>query len=310
MNEHSDLFWALQGGGNSFCLVTRFDLRTFDSPSIMLAMPFYGTGAQIKEEFLNSVLNYVNQGSSDPKAAIIPLANLGTGYPEITYSSTLFYNGNDSTPAIMADFQGGLLPASSSTSLNPLTMAEFAELVTPAFKPGGQSYGQQQRFHVMPTVATKEAMTIVHDTYFDAVAAQLSNVTNFITGLAWNSITTKFIEASNAGIGCPQGVEEVPQYWVEESLSWADDADDAIIENFIQTVNANITAHLQAINGTVKYLYMNDADSDQSVFAGYPAENVQRLQAIRDAYDPAMIFTNLMPGGWKVAHMSYDSAAP
>lgn len=49
-------------------------------------------------------------------------------------------------------------------------------------------------------------------------------------------------------------------------------------------------------------IYLNDADLDQPVFAGYPAENVQRLKEIRAKYDPGMIYTNLMPGGFKVAH--------
>jgi hypothetical protein len=67
-------------------------------------------------------------------------------------------------------------------------------------------------------------------------------------------------------------------------------------------VNANITSQLEAVNATAKYLYLNDADPDQPVFEGYPVENVRRLQLIRDKYDPLMIFTNLMPGGFKVAH--------
>ena len=49
------------------------------------------------------------------------------------------------------------------------------------------------------------------------------------------------------------------------------------------------------MNATAKYLYLNDADLDQPVFEGYPVENVVRLQAIRDRYDPGMVFTNLMP---------------
>jgi hypothetical protein len=294
----------LQGGGNSFCLITKFVLRTFDSPTIGLANPSYGYGAEIKDQWLNSVLNYVINGSSDPKAAIIPVARFGVGFTEPRYDATLFYNGaNTSTPAILSDFQGGLLLSSNMTSLTPLTMAAFAEAVLPAFQEGGESHGLQQRFHVISTTATREAMDIVHDTFFDAILSQgLSNLADFFVGLAWNSITTKFIEASNSGIGCPQGVAEEPVFWVEEAFTWGDSADDAKIEHFIQTVNANITAQLQAINATSSYIYLNDADPDQPVFQGYPAENLERLKAIRAKYDPLMIYTNLMPGGFKVAH--------
>ncbi len=129
---------------------------------------------------------------------------------------------------------------------------------------------------------------------------KLSNVTDLFLGLAWNSITTKFIEASNSGDGCPQGVEDVPQFWVEESCSYSNAEDDPVIEDFLQTVNDNMTAQLQAVGATAKYIYLNDAE--QKVFQGYPAENLQRLKEIRAKYDPGMIYTNLMSGGFQVEH--------
>jgi FAD/FMN-containing dehydrogenase len=50
------------------------------------------------------------------------------------------------------------------------------------------------------------------------------------------------------------------------------------------------------------WIYVNDADKGQDVFGGYPVENVKALQRIRQKYDPDRVFTDLMPGGWKVAH--------
>lgn len=279
-------------------------MRTFDSPAIGLANPSYGFGPETKDQWLNSILNFVLHGSSDPKATIIPVARFGVGFQEPRYDATLFYNGvNTKTPTILSDFQGGLLPASNMTSLTPLTMAAFAEAVFPAFETGGESHGLQQRFHVMSTIATREAMDIVHDTFFDAVVSQgLSDLADFFVGLAWNSITTKFIAESNSGIGCPQGLVEEPVFWVEEAITWGNPADDAKIEHFVQTVNANITAQLQAVHATSSYIYLNDADPNQPVFQGYPPENLERLKSIRAKYDPLMIYTDLMPGGFKVAH--------
>ncbi len=268
--DYADLYWALQGGGYSFCLVTTFILRTIDSPRIGLANPSYGFEDEVKGQRLNSLLDYVINGSSDPKAAIIPVARYAAGFSGPRYDATLFYNSvNTSSPAILHDFQGGLLLPNNLTSLSPITMAAFSEAVLPAFKSGGESYGLNQFFHVVSHAATLEAMTIVHDTFFDAVIAQnLTSLSDFFVGLAWNSITNKFIEASNSGIGCPQGVTEELVFWVEEAITWGDAADDATIENFVSTVNPNITAQLTAINATRPYLYLNDADQDQNVFRG------------------------------------------
>lgn len=107
--------------------------------------------------------------------------------------------------------------------------------------------------------ATKEAMTIVHDTYFSA-AAKLTNVTSFYTGLAYNFITTQFIAATHNGSGCPQGSDEAATSWTEESVTWENAEDDAVIENFVKVANANPMAQLQAINATAKFIRLNDAD--------------------------------------------------
>ncbi|KAL3418745.1 FAD binding domain-containing protein [Phlyctema vagabunda] len=299
-NEFVDLYWALQGGGNSFCLVTKFDLKTFDSPFIMLADAHYGTGAATKDLWIDSVLNFVLNGSDDPKAAVIPVARFGLGSSEPVYDATLFYNGDVAESTVLNDFQGGLLPKTNSTQLRNLTMAAFAKAVRPAFQEGGESFALQQRFRVIPTLATREAIEIVHDTFRDAIP-QVSNLTDFFAGLAWNAITTEFNRASNQGVGCPQGVEEIPLYWVEQALTWGDAADSPTIDAWLHAVGANITAQLEAVGASHPYIYLNDADPDQKVFEGYPADNVKRLQSIRDKYDPQRIFTDLMPGGFKVA---------
>lgn len=307
-NQYSDLFWSLQGGGNSFCLVTTFTLRTFDHTGIGLANPSYGLGTETRDRWLNSILSYVLDGSSDPKAAIIPVARFGSGFTEPRYDATLMYNSpNASLPAILSDFQGGLLLASNLTALVPTTMAAFGQAVLPAFKKGGESYGLHQRFHVVSHAATREAMDIVHDTFFSPVKAQnLGNLTDFFVGLAWNSITTKFIEASNSGIGCPQGVKEEPVFWVEEAFTWGDAEDDVKIEAFVLSVNKEIKEKLEAIEATRPYIYMNDADKEQDVFGGYPVQNVKRLKAIRGKYDPGRVYTDLMPGGFKIDHVNID----
>jgi hypothetical protein len=120
----------------------------------MFANPSYGLGSTTKNQFLTSVLNYVPNGSSDPKAATIPVVRYGVGFDPAVgprYDAILFYNGSASTPTIFSDFQGRLLPGSDLTSLTSITMAAFSEAVLPAFQSRGESHGLQQRFHVVST---------------------------------------------------------------------------------------------------------------------------------------------------------------
>ncbi|EOD43069.1 hypothetical protein V502_00187 [Neofusicoccum parvum] len=302
-NDYSDLFWALQGGGNSLCIVTRFDMKTIYAPATMLGSPFYGSGEETMEKWIDGVYEYVMEGGSDPKGTMIPVARFNPDLQAPEYSATLFYNGNNTRPALFNDWLGdSLVPADNSSSLMPITLGQYSKLVRPAFEKGGESYGYRQSFHLVPIKANKEALHIVHDTYFDGVRSMLSNVTDVVTGIAWNPVTAEFLAASNKGIGCPQGPEELPVFWAEQTLAWMDAEDDAIIETFIKTVNENITAQLEAIDALSGFYYLNDAGTGQPVFETYPPENLERLKEIRCKYDPDMVFTELMPGGFKIAH--------
>ena len=93
---------------------------------------------------------------------------------------------------------------------------------------------------------------------------------------------------------------------VELSLSYSNNAAyEPIVTEFLHRIGQRIRAAL-CENGLEHiispWIYLNDADKGQDVFGGYPAENVQALQKLRNKYDPDRVFTDLMPGGWKVAH--------
>lgn len=278
-------------------------MRTIYAPATMLGSASYGNGEEIKEKWIDSVYNYAVEGGSDPKGTIIPVARWNPALKTTEYSSTFFYNGNNTRPALFNDWLGAtLIPNENNTSLMPITLGQYSESVRPAFEKGGEAYGYRQKFYLVPVKANTEALRIIHDTYFDGVRNMLSNITDIIAGIAGNPVTAEFLAASNRGIGCPQGPEEVAAFWIEETLAWKDAKDDAIIDAFIKTVNANITAQLEPIKALSSFYYLNDADAGQPVFETYPPENLARLKEIRSKYDPDMVFTELMPGGFKIAY--------
>ena len=86
-----------------------------------------------------------------------------------------------------------------------------------------------------------------------------------------------------------------------ENFSWTDPADDAKINAFAIQVTATIEAKLAAAGQAAQYHYMNDAGLGQEIFQNYPAANLAKLKTIRAKYDPLCVYTDLMPGGWKVA---------
>lgn len=265
----------------------------------MIGAPTYGS-TEIRDKFMDTVFDFVTNGHLDPKAAIIPVCRWDSGDDAPVYSSTLFYNGNNTAPAILNGFLGGNLePENGLTALSPFPLGQYSTAVSQAFEEGGESHGKRQRFHMLPILANREALQKAHDLFFQLAKTSFDGM-NATIGMAFNPITSQFLKASNAKPGSLQGLDERPAFWIEQTYTWEEEGDDVRIENFVQGYNTNILETLRSMNATALFHYLNEADEGQPVFESYPAGNLDRLKQIRAKYDPARVFTDLMPGGWKV----------
>lgn len=101
-NAYSDLYWALKGGGNSFAIVTRFDLRTVPSPGVWIGIAQYNETD--KEKYLDAVYNFGKYGSADSKAAIIPTIVGYPAYGMIAYAASKFYDSVTNPPTVFENF--------------------------------------------------------------------------------------------------------------------------------------------------------------------------------------------------------------
>lgn len=85
-----------------------------------------------------------------------------------------------------------------------------------------------------------------------------------------------------------------------ENFSWTNSTDDAKIHAFAINVTDVMDAKLTAAGQKAQYQYMNDAGYEQEIFQNYGNGSLAKLKAIREKYDHANVYTDLLPGGWKV----------
>ncbi|GME49379.1 putative FAD binding domain protein [Neofusicoccum parvum] len=297
-NMYADLFWALRGGGNSFALVASFDLKTYSAPVVSVGSVVYGPG--VRDKWLDAVYTFAHDGSKDAKAALIPTATWGQSTQGmLVYNNFQFYDGNHTNPPAFENFSAPVLPALQNT-VSARTMYQWTLEDYDRIK---AVHGMRNAFYTVSLYAKKEAMEIVHDTWFETAKLRLSNVTNFLGSMALMPITERFISAGGRD---PMGIDasQAPYIWVEESLMWSNPADDKTIDTFLADVNKDINAKLDAKGLRAPYLYLNDAYQGQQVFERYPKVNLAIMKGIRAKYDPQRVLTDLMPGGWKVEHAS------
>lgn len=116
-NKHSDLYWALRGGGNSFAIVTRFDLRTIPSPGVWVGVAQYADS----ETYLDAVYNFGKYGSADPKAAIIPIILTMPNYGITAYAASRFYDSVEEPGTAFENFTEPVMtPIDDSYAQQPL----------------------------------------------------------------------------------------------------------------------------------------------------------------------------------------------
>ncbi|OLN81263.1 Bifunctional solanapyrone synthase 4 [Colletotrichum chlorophyti] len=295
-NAYSDLFWALKGGGNSFAIVTRFDLRTFESPKVWVGISQYAQSDSAR--YLDAVYNFGKYGSADSKAAIIPTILTYPSYNITAYAAARFYDSETVPAAVFENFTSPVLtPVDDSYSLQPL--AQYISAVDAL-----QPTGLRQDFRVLSLVVNRDAVDYVHDTFITAAGAKLSAIAGLSASITFQPVTKVFIQQGIAKGGNPQGVDpaKAPYFWVVENLSWQDAKDDTAARAFAEGITADIEAGLEARGVAGGYLYLNDAGKGQPIFQSYPAANLARLKAIRTKYDPLRVYTNLLTGGWKVVN--------
>ncbi|KAJ0346947.1 hypothetical protein KNSL1_006918 [Colletotrichum chrysophilum] len=278
-NAYSDLYWALKGGGNSFAIVTRFDLKTVKSPKVWVGISQYAQNDSAK--YLDAVYNFGKYGSADGKAAIIPTILTYPSYNITAYAAARFYDSETALATAFENFTSPTLtPVADSYALQPLA-----------------------EFRVLSLVVNREAVDLVHDSFIAAATSKLSPIIGLSASITFQPITKEFIEQGiSRGGPNPQGVDpaKAPYFWVVENLSWQDAKDDAAARSFAETVTADIEAALEAKGVSGGYLYLNDAGKGQRIFQTYPAANLARLKAVRTKYDLLRIYTNLLVGGLKV----------
>ena len=295
-NAHSDLFWALRGGGNSFCIVTRFDLRSVEGSTVHVGIAQFDQSQA--RGYLDGVHDFGKYGGfSDPKSAIIPTILTFPASNLTVYAAAKFYNSLTDNPKVFENFTAPkLVPVADSYTLQPLSDYIAA---TDALQP----LGLRQEFRTISSVVDRDAVQIIHDAFIAGVNAKLLNVTNLQASITFQPVTKDFVSHSAKTGGNPQGIDvsKAPFFWMVENFTWTSASDDVKVRAAADEITSNINSLLHARSFNAQFLYMNDAGKGQPIFQSYPAANVEKMKAIRTKYDPFRVYTDLMPGGWKVA---------
>jgi FAD/FMN-containing dehydrogenase len=276
--EHPDLFWALQGGGGNFGIVTRFTFSAYDfGPMMRIGVSLYhpDDAAQALREY----------------AAIVPTLPRTVGWhaalkpdmpplpfvpPELVGSRMLMLiamwldDAEDPEGAALIDRLGAVgNPAVAASTVLPFG-AGVQRLIDDEFSDGHRYYTKEA--HVADLA--DGAIDILVD--FFATMPMDGEVEIIGLGGAIGDVPEDATAFSNRGY----------LLWLNFAMRWDDPADDA---DYMARTRECVTA-LKPWTGTGVYVNMLNVDELDRVVEAYGSEKYARLGRIKAQYDPENLF--------------------
>jgi len=118
--SHSDLFWALKGGGSNFGIVTKFTFATYEAPLVSTMIGYFGEPTV--PEFIQAVYDlaiYQDQVDTGAGGVFYVGYAAATGMQPLTLAAQI---GNETKPAVFENFTA--IPSEFS-SYNVMTLAQW-----------------------------------------------------------------------------------------------------------------------------------------------------------------------------------------
>jgi hypothetical protein len=84
------------------------------------------------------------------------------------------------------------------------------------------------------------------------------------------------------------------------TFAWKNQEDDLVVEIAGKNIIDRIASTTKEMRLNHRFIYQNNANISQDVFAGYGEKNRKRLLGIQRKYDPEGVFSRLQPGYFKL----------
>ena len=276
-SSHSDLFWAIRGGGGNFGVVTRFQFRLHDVGEIyggMLFLPAtpdvvagFIAEAEAAPEELSTIANIMNA----PPMPFLPKEYYG----KLTIMAMLVYAGDiESGERVIAPFRA--LAAPIADMVKPMS---YPEIYAP----------EEGEYHPVAASRTMFVDKIDHATAgFILERLQSSNAM-----MAVAQLRVLGGAISRVPVDATAFAHRNSQIMVNLAALYEKPEEKPVHEAWV----SDFAAALQQ-DDTGAYVNFLGEDGRERILAAYPESTLDRLRRIKSQYDPTNLFRlnqNIMP---------------
>lgn len=178
-SQHSDLYWALRGGGNNFGIVVNFELETIPVPGGEV----WGSSRVYTEEhfpeLIDAFAGLIDESPSDPNAGTWVAWILNNG-SRLAGTELWYAKPNGQNASIFEEFNR--IPAISENSENKVLTNYTAQVAE------SNPYGYRECFYAISTRASRTVAQAATDIFYEEVGA-VSDVPGVSPVMVWQGIT-------------------------------------------------------------------------------------------------------------------------
>ncbi|KAL8881357.1 MAG: hypothetical protein Q9198_001429 [Flavoplaca austrocitrina] len=285
-----DLFKALKGGSNNFGVVTRFDMKSFDSGKFWGGFVVYPLSTM--PQHVSAFVGLAGAQPYDPFAALIH----SYGYTAGSWSIANNYEytkvpAQPYPPTFkpFTDIQPQFLNTMRVSNLTDFTV-EIAATSPP---------GRRQLFITLTHGLSGPLITQIFKAA-DAALQPIKLALGLVYSLSYQplptEITTKASNTNSLGLDASDGNLVLTLLGAQWTLATDDAAITAAANKWLAAAKA-AAAKAGLVN---EFVYLNYAAPGQDPISGYGAANKANLRSVSQKYDPDQIFQKAVPGAFKL----------
>ncbi|KAF6803641.1 FAD binding domain-containing protein [Colletotrichum sojae] len=291
--SNPELFWALKGGGSNFGIVTKFVMKTYNIPLVTSTLQIFPESAI--RQFIEATCDMALSEDGSVGAGAVINMNYNTTTKETIPQVFGLQETTDSPPSRFANFTA--IPDATTRVHNvtaPIYWHSQMESPNQMFR---IQFGHQT---IKPDAAR---LYEIYQAWVEAIqdVADVEGLRpTYILNIVPKSASTV---AKTNGVGNTFGLDDDQSYiWWQFTTSWARAEDDLRMTAWTQSLLARHHEINRKLGLATEFIYMGDAGEFQKPFPQYGAENLEKMRAVRDQYDPDLVFTKLNWGGFKLGY--------
>ncbi|KAI1119901.1 FAD binding domain protein [Nemania abortiva] len=288
--SNPDLFWALKGGANNLGIVTKFTLKTFPISQISTTIQVFNES--VIRDFLAATVDLANDRNLEVGAGPIITITYNTTTKEVDAVLRGVQEGTESPPSSFRNFSAIPSVVAQNAVMRPIEWHNSLDSPFQMFR--------VQFAHKTMKPDTEQLLRI-YQLWKQSVEG-LSDVEGLIPTLVLNLLPASALTVGKTnGVGNVWGLDDDQSLIIWQfSTGWDKAESDLRMTNWAKNLLDFLHAENQEKGLASEFLYMGDSGEFQDPFLGYAKENVARLRAVREQYDPSGTFSVLNWGGFKL----------